>query len=45
LENNIGVIQLSTVPETRGFIAVCKNEMEEQCFRLMLFGSLKSWFD
>jgi len=30
---------------TKGFVSVCKNETEQECFRLMLFGSVKSWFD
>ena len=31
--------------EPKGFIAVCKNDTEQECFDLMLFGSIKSWFD
>mgnify|MGYP001054290362 FL=1 len=31
--------------EPKGFIAVCKNDTEQECFDRMLFGSLRSWWD
>jgi len=36
---------LSSIFGMKGFVAVCKNETEKECFKLMLFGSLRSWFD